>query len=802
MSNEISMWKRFPQLRQLGAGSFGTVYLSKDMLPSSEYFEDYVAVKCVPLQGISENEARLAMSEIAILRNLDHPHVLKFIDCFIDEDNILCSVTEFVDGGDLAGVIRSAKLSKKVVDSFVVVDIVRQTLEGLAYLHAQAIIHRDIKPANVYITSNGIVKIGDFGVAKLVSEMAPHAVTFIGTPFYVCPELCLGEKYSFGADIWALGIMTYELYCGKLPFSASNVLALVNIILEGKYDRMALRNRVLPPAQAEELRASMGDDYLMRSSGLGSLVATLVESMLVQDPDHRPTAQTLLAEYFGVSTEAPDEARLMMNAARRSRQSSVSNSAALRESFSTSVPTEISEETVLGVHGTGSIPVSGKSTLRSSKVGVIDSIKVSNPLLASQLVAGELAGAEESVSVDYRDDFEGNEEAEEAAVEGNVFVANARALSSLTIAASDDDGPLLIIDRSRTAAPFAPGDVAVSVGEIEREPLRNSREEARSQAQLSVSLLSSTGNTQQDLSPVKLLSGSRSSAFPGPSDTSAPNPADAQLPQLASVPCQMGWAVGTELEHNSAKLEQLIREKALLYHRKRHAKWKVQREDEPAVAKQCHERKTRTAPGSISPPAQAVGSNLPSSCSFGEFVPEYATRMRLQKPEGEHSTPEMPSLLVGNKALMETIKALAAAYVHASAVKEDPPSGSYLQRLGFEPNPVRFEDDDDDDDQPLTVQLNIRRERKVFPIKGLKGHSPLKRLAKKIKKILWEFSCECVAGLGEGDVYDMKVDRLQLTYLDTAGDAIELLRPSDWKYVVAHHCQNRPGQTLEITCGL
>ena len=427
----LSGWVRYRVLKQIGSGSFGTVFLALDSEPSSPHYQEYVAVKAVPLAPLSQAEVDLAMEEVALLRTLavhGHPNVIKLLDNFIDDEFQLCSVTEYINGGDLAGLIRkhrrtwagdyglrgvgvrgtvhppaSASPSKQkrgpsrlpkarqakgsaaqaddvlhddaeetagdrgsvfevgnsnggadfgdgscwgdsrplfgeggaqttsallttnasitdsqlldlqkenpslrdgYLDSFVVADIARQLLEGLAFIHSYSIIHRDIKPGNVFITLDGVVKIGDLGVGKLVSDSSPFANTFIGTPHYVCPELCLGEQYSFAADVWSLGVLLYELFTLEIPFQSSNVLALMDVVSTGDYDVELLNNRRYSEAQRERFRQQMGDEraatYIEQSEGgLSMLVASLVSSMLVVDSDERPTAMQLRQMFFG-----------------------------------------------------------------------------------------------------------------------------------------------------------------------------------------------------------------------------------------------------------------------------------------------------------------------------------------------------------------------------------------------------------------------------------------------------------------------------------------------------------------------
>jgi serine/threonine protein kinase len=285
-------WNRFQKLQTLGYGAYGTVYLAKDLQPEDDA-DAFVAVKCVPLADVGEREKQMAMGEVAILRQLEHRNILRFIECFIDEDSFLCTVTEFVDGGDLAAFQRKAmENSNGIIDALVVADLAEQILEGLAYLHSNHVLHRDVKPNNFYITKGGVLKIGDFGVSKLLSASVPNAATFIGTPFYMAPEVCLGEQYSYAADVWSFGVVVYELYCGKLPFTASNVLALIHAVTEGKYDHKTLESR---PYSSATATTSLGEEL---QQDICRLISSLVRTCLTLDPMERPRAVDLLTEYF------------------------------------------------------------------------------------------------------------------------------------------------------------------------------------------------------------------------------------------------------------------------------------------------------------------------------------------------------------------------------------------------------------------------------------------------------------------------------------------------------------------------
>jgi len=295
-------WERYRKVQTLGQGAYGVVHLARDVTVDADDDDSHVAIKCVPLQDVSDRDKQMAMGEVAILRQLDHKNILRLLDCFIDEDSFLCSVTEFVDGGDLADFLRKAvdpdaeeEPTATQIDALVVADLAEQIFDGLAYLHANHVLHRDVKPQNFYITKSGVLKIGDFGVSKLLTASMPQAATFIGTPFYMAPEVCLGERYSFAADVWSVGVVLYELYIGKLPFRASNVLALVHKVTEGEYDGALLDVRPYSAAGAAGGGTSLGDE-LQRD--ICRLVAALVKRCLVVDPFSRPSSADLLSEFF------------------------------------------------------------------------------------------------------------------------------------------------------------------------------------------------------------------------------------------------------------------------------------------------------------------------------------------------------------------------------------------------------------------------------------------------------------------------------------------------------------------------
>lgn len=118
----------------------------------------------------------------------------------------------------------------------------------MKHCHDRKIMHRDLKAQNIFLTKNGIVKLGDFGIAKVLSNTAEKAVTIVGTPYYLSPEIIQNSPYNFKSDIWSLGVLLYEMIALKPPFNGSNIHMLAMQIVKGQF-------APLPSTYSYELRA-------------------------------------------------------------------------------------------------------------------------------------------------------------------------------------------------------------------------------------------------------------------------------------------------------------------------------------------------------------------------------------------------------------------------------------------------------------------------------------------------------------------------------------------------------------------
>lgn len=180
-------------------------------------------------------------------------------------------VMELMSGGCLTDIVQepAIKLSENVISQ-----VMKQTLEGLAYIHSRHVIHRDIKSDNVLIGAEGEIKIADFGYAAQLIKSGRVRQTVCGTPYWMAPELIKGQDYDQKVDIWSLGVMMIECAEGDPPyFEDDPIRALFRITTEG-----------IPPLKEPGKWSSNFKDFLAKT--------------VIQDPKQRPSAQDLLQHPF------------------------------------------------------------------------------------------------------------------------------------------------------------------------------------------------------------------------------------------------------------------------------------------------------------------------------------------------------------------------------------------------------------------------------------------------------------------------------------------------------------------------
>ena len=262
----MSTFKDFTILSKLGQGSFGAVFKVRRAADQRVY-----VLKRIALDAMGAAERELAVQECWLMASLNSPYVVRYFDSFNDE-GALGIVMELCDGGDLQQALKArggaALPEADVWHTFL------HILLGVAYLHSRRTLHRDLKTANVFLTGGsgaGSVKLGDLGVARVLGSETAFARTCVGTPYYLSPELCQNQPYNEKSDMWACGIILYELCTGKHPFDARNQASLILKIVAGSYAPVSAAH------YSWELRS-------------------LVDALLSRDSRRRPTALEVLAQ--------------------------------------------------------------------------------------------------------------------------------------------------------------------------------------------------------------------------------------------------------------------------------------------------------------------------------------------------------------------------------------------------------------------------------------------------------------------------------------------------------------------------
>uniref|UniRef100_A0A8C4R4I0 non-specific serine/threonine protein kinase n=1 Tax=Eptatretus burgeri TaxID=7764 RepID=A0A8C4R4I0_EPTBU len=281
----------FEKLRTVGSGSFGRALLVRKRQDGQLY-----VIKQIDLSQLCGRLRCEALSEARVLSTLRHPHVVSYHGSF-QESESLCIVMDYCEGGDLFQRINTQKGIPFCEEQ--VVHWLAQLCLALKYIHERKILHRDIKSQNIFL-NKGMVKLGDFGIARVLNSTTELARTCIGTPYYLSPEICENKPYNHKSDMWALGCVLYELCTLRHAFEAGNMKNLVLKIVRGAY----------PPISTSfspGLRVLIGR-LLGRSPRLRPSAAQVLQSSLLQACLPKLLSPQDLLQEFGIGLKRPPPA--------------------------------------------------------------------------------------------------------------------------------------------------------------------------------------------------------------------------------------------------------------------------------------------------------------------------------------------------------------------------------------------------------------------------------------------------------------------------------------------------------------
>ena len=277
-------------VERIGRGGMATVY--KAYQPA---LERYVAVKVIHEQLVADDEQFLKrfQREAKAVASLRHPNIVQVFD-FGTEDDVSYMVMEYLEGTTLKAELSAQAERGETMPLEEVQRIFRAVASALEHAHRQGMVHRDIKPANVMLTAKGDVVLADFGIAKIVGGTqytATGAVT--GTPAYMSPEQGQGERGDERSDIYALGVMLYEMVTGRVPFDADTPLAVILKHISAPLPLPRQLNPAIPEAVEQVILKALAkapnDRYQMVAQMAGALEAALAgEALPVRERPPEP----------------------------------------------------------------------------------------------------------------------------------------------------------------------------------------------------------------------------------------------------------------------------------------------------------------------------------------------------------------------------------------------------------------------------------------------------------------------------------------------------------------------------------
>jgi len=255
------MDEKYKRQKVLGQGSFGKAYLVENTEAKC-----LCVVKQMETAMMDPKERNEAVKEASMLKRMDHPNIVRFQEVFMTRKGRLCIVMDYADGGDIHMKIK--KQQGVLLPEIQILEWFVQTCFALKHVHERKVLHRDLKTQNIFLMSTGQVKLGDFGIAKVLDATKDYAKTMVGTPYYLSPEIIEDRPYNFKSDIWSAGVVLYEMTTLKHPFDAETLMLLASQIL---------KEQEPPP-----------------DPSFSSDLASLIRNMLSKDSRNRPFIHNIM----------------------------------------------------------------------------------------------------------------------------------------------------------------------------------------------------------------------------------------------------------------------------------------------------------------------------------------------------------------------------------------------------------------------------------------------------------------------------------------------------------------------------
>jgi len=274
--------------RPIGSGSFGQVFLVVHRLECRPYVMKKIAV----MSTMDAKTREATELEVKLLSEMVHPNIVAYRDSFMNHEGHLCIFMEYCEHGDIDAFMQDARKSRRMPEESRLLEWFIQVTLALHALHQKKILHRDLKTQNIFLTgcrarSQFALKLGDFGIAKVLNSTLELAKTQIGTPFYMSPELINNKPYSYKSDIWGLGCVLYEIVNGQRAFDAQSLNGLALKIIKGNYTPITTA-------------CSQG-------------TKSLIKSMLSRNPANRPKIKEILHE-TSIRSKIPQALRMVIAA--------------------------------------------------------------------------------------------------------------------------------------------------------------------------------------------------------------------------------------------------------------------------------------------------------------------------------------------------------------------------------------------------------------------------------------------------------------------------------------------------------